>query len=76
MEEERLSAGARQRGKILDKAERHGKHVVMSNGLVRLTIPRHDPCRRLDPARPPTSSITTFFSAVTVGEYPPADAIC
>ena len=29
--------------KIGFKVVRQGKHVVMSNGLVRLTIPRHNP---------------------------------
>ena len=30
-------------GKVGFRIVRQGKHIVMSNGIVRLTIPRHDP---------------------------------
>jgi predicted RNA binding protein YcfA (HicA-like mRNA interferase family) len=36
-------AAVRALGKIGYRVIRQGKHVVMSNGQVRLTIPRHNP---------------------------------
>jgi hypothetical protein len=30
-------------GKLGDRVKREGKHTIMSNGKVRLTLPRHNP---------------------------------